>query len=158
MTQPASNERLLPQRRYNLWTWASAQVDKANYRPQSAPEIVVRRLVEDDTTYYVLKNPPLGTYLRLSDVDYALWELMDGSRTVKDLVIAYFQRYKSFAFGRVMALVDELHAGGFLTDKPVGVYQQARQQLAERDWSHRWQRLATHLWSRNSTYKASTGM
>jgi putative peptide zinc metalloprotease protein len=142
MNQPTGNERLLPRRHYNLWTWARAQVDKANYRPQSAPEIVVRRLVEDGTTYYVLKNPTLGTYLRLSDADYALWELMDGSRTVKDLVIAYFQRYKSFAFGRVMALVDELQAGGFLTEKPVGVYQQARQQLVERDWSHRWQRLA----------------
>lgn len=142
MTQPAGDEGLPPQRHYNLWTWARAQVDRANYRPRSAPETVVRRLVEDGTTYHVLKNPTLGTYLRLSDADYALWEWMDGSRTAKDLVIAYFQRYGSFAFGRVMALVDELHAGGFLTDKPVGVYQQASQQLAERDWSHRWQRLA----------------
>jgi len=148
MTQPAgaldaeAYEGHLPRQHYNLWTWVRAQVDKANYRPQSAPETVLRRLVESGSTYYVLKNPTLGTYLRLSDPDYALWELMDGSRTVKDLVIAYFQRYKSFAFGRVMPLVDELRAGGFLVEKPIDVYRQATEQLAERDWSHRWQRLA----------------
>lgn len=132
----------LPRQHFNLWTWVGAQVDRANYRPRSAPGIVERRLDEDGATYYVLKNPQLGTYLKLSDLDYFLWGLMDGSRTVKDLVVAYFERYKAFAFGRVTALVDELQAEGFLIDKPVNVYQQAADQLAERDWSHRWQRLA----------------
>ncbi len=129
-------------RHFNLWTWVRAQVDKATYRPRATPGVVVRELTEDGATYYVLKNPRLGTYLKLSEKDHALWGLMDGSRTVKDLVVAYFERYKAFAFGRVIALVDELHAGGFLIDKPVGVYRQAAQQLAERDWSHRWRRLA----------------
>ncbi|GAB4536255.1 MAG: cyclic nucleotide-binding domain-containing protein [Anaerolineae bacterium] len=137
-SQPARQPR-------NLWTWVRAQVDKASYRPQSAPEVITRQLVEDGHVYYVLKNPRQVAYLRLSQEDYSLWELMDGSHTVKDLVVAYFQRHQSFAFGRVMALVDELRAGGFLTDKPVGLYRQVRQQLAERDWSHRWQRLAHAL-------------
>jgi putative peptide zinc metalloprotease protein len=135
-------EEPLPRPHFNLWTWVRAQVDKASYRPCSAPGTVVRRLAEDGHAYYVLKNQRLGTYLKLSEQDYALWDLMDGSRTVKDLVVAYFERHKSFAFGRVTALVDELRAGGFLTDKPVGVYQQAAEQLAERDWSYRWRRLA----------------
>jgi putative peptide zinc metalloprotease protein len=137
----ASEENLVVQH-CNIWTWVRTQMDKANYRPQSASGIVARRLVEDGDTYYVLKNPGLGTYLRLSEPDYTLWELMDGSRSVKDLVVAFFQRYKSFAFGRVAALVDELRIAGFLTDKPVGVYRQAAEQLNERDWSHRWQQLA----------------
>jgi putative peptide zinc metalloprotease protein len=137
-----SQQEQPPSQPYNLWTWVRAQVDKANYRPRSTPDVAVRRLVEGGGTYYVLKSPRQVTYLRLSEEDYSLWELMDGSRTVKDLVVAFFQRYQSFAFGRVTALVDELRAGGFLTDKPVGLYQQATQQLAEREWSHRWQRLA----------------
>ncbi len=129
-------------RHFNLWTWVRAQVDKATYRPRATPGVVERELTEDGLTYYVLKNPRLGTYLKLGEKDHTLWGMMDGSRTVKDLVVAYFERYKAFAFGRVSALVDELHAEGFLTDKPVGVYRQAAQQLAERDWSHRWGRLA----------------
>jgi putative peptide zinc metalloprotease protein len=127
---------------FNLWTWLRNRVDKANYRPRSAPGVVVRRLTEDGSTYYVLKNPKLGTYLKVSEEDYTLWDLMDGSRSVKDLIVAHFQRHKTFAFGRVTALVDELRASGFLTDKPVGVYRQATEQLDARDWSHPWQRLA----------------
>lgn len=132
----------LPGQHPNLWAWARAQVDKAMYQPRAALGIVVRQLVEDGVTYYVLKNPAQGTYLKLSEQDFTLWGLMDGSHTVKDLVVAYFQRYKAFAFGRVTTLVDELRADGFLTDRAVGVYRQTAEQLAERDWSHRWRRLA----------------
>ena len=60
----------LPRQRFNLWTWARAQVDKASYRPRPAPGMVVRRLAEDGAPYYVLKNPGLGTYLKLSEQDY----------------------------------------------------------------------------------------
>jgi putative peptide zinc metalloprotease protein len=139
---PGTYEGHLPGQHFNMWNWVRAQLDKASYRPQSVPGIVVRRLDEDNTTYYVLKNPKLGTYLKLSDQDYVLWDLMDGSRTVKDLVVAYFERYKAFAFGRVTVLVDELRSAGFLTDQPVGVYRQSTEQLTEREWSHRGQQLA----------------
>jgi putative peptide zinc metalloprotease protein len=143
MTSDSETHAEQPDRQnFNLWTWLRNQVDKANYRPRSASGVVVCRLVEDGSPYYVLKNPSLGTYLKLSEEDYTLWDLMDGSRSVKELVVAYFQRHKTFAFGRVTALVDELRAGGFLTDKPVGVFRQAAEQLAARDWSHPWRRLA----------------
>jgi putative peptide zinc metalloprotease protein len=140
--QAGTTLELAPRQPFNLWTWLRTQVDKAGYRPIAAPGIVVRRLVENGGAYYVLKNPTLGTYQKLSEADYLLWEWMDGSRTVKDLVVAYFQQHKTFAFGRIAALVDELRANGFLTDRPVGVYQQVKRQLVERDWSHRWGRLA----------------
>jgi putative peptide zinc metalloprotease protein len=135
----------LPQSRpqpFALWAWLVAQIDKAAYRPQAASGVAAYRLAEDGTTYYVLKNPQLGAYLRLSESDYWLWELMDGTRTVKDLVVAYFESYKAFAFGRVAALVDELRAEGFLVDKPVAVYRQASEQLAKRDWTYPWRQLA----------------
>lgn len=137
-----TQEGHLSRQNFNVWSWVRAQVDEASYRPRAAPGIVARRLDEGDAPYYVLKNPHQGTYLKLSEQDYALWGLMDGSRSVKDLVVAYFERYKTFAFGRVSALVDELRNGGFLTDRHVGVYQQAQEQTAEREWSHHWRRLA----------------
>jgi putative peptide zinc metalloprotease protein len=127
---------------FSLWAWLVAQVDKAAYRPQAVSGVAAYRLEEDGIAYYVLKNPHLGTYLRLSESDYWLWELMDGARTVKDLVVAYFERYKAFAFGRVAALVDELRGEGFLIDRPVAVYRQAAEQLAKRDWTYPWRRLA----------------
>jgi putative peptide zinc metalloprotease protein len=141
MTLDAQLPKSRPQP-FSLWAWLVAQVDKAAYRPQAASGVAAYRLEEDGTAYYVLKNPHLGTYLRLSESDYWLWELMDGARTVKDLVVAYFERYKAFAFGRVAALVDELRAEGFLIDRPVAVYRQAAEQLAKRDWTYPWRRLA----------------
>jgi putative peptide zinc metalloprotease protein len=56
---------------------------------------------------------------------------------VKDLVVAYFLRYGSFAFARVATLVGELKANLFLTEQPVNVYRQVRHQLQRRRPSHR---------------------
>ena len=132
-----------PARRdWSLWAWLKTQVDAALYRPRAAPGLVVRRLVEGDAVHYILKNPAKGTYLKLAQADHEMWKLMDGSRSVKDLVVAYFTKHKAFAFGRIAALVEELKAGHFLADKPVGVYRQAREQLAQHDWTYRWRKLA----------------
>lgn len=125
-----------------LWDWLKTALDAALYRPCAAPGVVARRLREDGVTYYVLKNPATNAYLKLSESDYALWEWMDGTRSVKDLVVAYFEQYHTLAFGRVSSLVGELKAAGFLADRPVNVFQQAREQLTRRDWTFRWRRLA----------------
>lgn len=125
-----------------LWDWLKIALDAALYRPCAAPGVVARCLREDGASYYVLKNPATHAYLKLSESDYALWEWMDGTRSVKDLVVAYFEKYHTLAFGRVSSLVGELRAAGFLTDRPVNVFQQAREQLTRRDWTFRWRQLA----------------
>jgi putative peptide zinc metalloprotease protein len=57
---------------------------------------------------------------------------MDGSNTVKDLVVAYFLEYGSFAFGRVATLVEQLKAAHMLAERPVNVYQQVHRRLERR--------------------------
>ncbi|MBN1889492.1 MAG: hypothetical protein JW850_15970, partial [Thermoflexales bacterium] len=127
----------------HLWSWLKSQVNAAAYRPRAAPGIVARRLHEDGVTYYVLKNSTNSAYLKLGEQDYALWAWMDGSRTVKDLVVAFFERYQTLAFGRISSLVDELKVAGFLVDKPTHLFQQIRSHLAQRDWTYRWRQLAS---------------
>ncbi len=115
--------------RTGLWAWLQEKLDLAMYRPQAAPGVVTSRLDGRDGPYTVIKNPATKTYYQLSDRDTFLWELMDGNRTVKDLVVAYFGQYGSFAFGRVAALVTGLRANGFLADQPAEVYRQVHESL-----------------------------
>jgi putative peptide zinc metalloprotease protein len=134
-SQPDSGAR-------SLWDRLRARLDLALYQPEAAPDVIVRELERRDGPYYILKNPSAKTYYRLSARDYSLWEQMDGSRSVKDLVVAYFMQHGSFAYGRVARLVSELKAGSFLTDKPVGVYHQAQEQLQRRRVGPRLMRVA----------------
>ena len=118
--------------RTGLWAWLQERLDLAMVRPQAVPGVIASQLDGRDGLYTVIKNPATKTYYRLSERDTFLWELMDGTRTVKDLVVAYFGRYGSFAFGRVAGLVTGLRANGFLTDKPVDVYRQVHEKLEGR--------------------------
>ncbi|MGD2147745.1 MAG: M50 family metallopeptidase, partial [Anaerolineae bacterium] len=125
-----------------LWEWLREKVTLAHYRPEPAPGIVVSHLTGREGDYHILKNPLAKTYYRLSDRDYFLWQHMDGTRTVKDLVVAYFQEYGSFAFGRAASLVAGLKANLLLTDQPVDVYRQVQGELQRRRPAHR----LTQVW------------
>jgi len=127
---------------YSLWDRLRERIDLALHKPQAAPGVVASRLTGREGPYYVLKNPETTTYYRLGERDYFLWERMDGDRTVKDLVVAYFLEFGSFAFGRVARLVSELKANSFLTDKPVYVYRQTRKELQRRSPGYRLQEVA----------------
>ena len=70
----------------------------------------------------MLNNPQAGTYLKLDEKDFYIWSLMDGTRTIKQLVVAFFSEYGSIAFGRVTDLAAQLRAANFLTDPPIDVY------------------------------------
>jgi len=120
-----------------LWAWLKEKVDLAQYRPEAASGVVARQLTGREGEYYILKNPGPKTYYRLSDRDHFLWQLMDGTQTVKDLVVAYFMQYGSFAFARVATLVEGLKASLFLSERPVNVYQQVQGQLQRRRPAHR---------------------
>ena len=120
-----------------LWDWLQAKLDPAQYPPEAAEGVVAQRLTGREGEYYVLKNPASKTYYRLGDRDFFLWQRMDGTQTVKDLVVAYFMQFGSFAFARVLSLVEGLKANLFLTDRPVNVYRQVRERLARRSPSYR---------------------
>jgi len=129
---------LKPARTINLWERLKEKVDFASSKPQKAGGIVERRLESDrEGEYYILKNPRAGTYLKLTDRDFYLWSLMDGTRSVKDLVIAYFSKYNSFAFARVGSLVTQLRNNLFLTDQSVNTFDNLRKEFDKGTFKHR---------------------
>jgi putative peptide zinc metalloprotease protein len=125
-----------------LWKWLQRKLDPSQYPPKAADGVVARQLTGQEGQYYVLKNPTPKTYYRLSDRDFFLWQRMDGTQTVKDLVVAYFMQFGSFAFARVASLVEGLKANFFLSDQPVNIYQQVRERLAKRSFSYRLNQVA----------------
>ncbi len=83
--------------------------------------------------YVVLKNRSRPAYLRLSASEYALLPLMDGSRTVGDLVVEYLLRERILAFQRVLGLVAQLERHHFLHGTHVDAYQILGQTLRRGD-------------------------
>lgn len=82
----------------------------------------------------VLNNPSLRTYALLKPEDAWLWERMDGSRAVGDLLVAYFQEFHSLAPARLLQLVTSLKSRGMLAEDPVDVWAAVASRLKSR-WS-----------------------
>lgn len=129
----------------SLWAALRDRLDVYQEQPCRITEVDEARLPSSrDGEYYVLKNRQDLTYVRLTPRDHYLWTLMDGTRSVKDLVVAYFLQFGAFANSRVCALVEQLHAQAFLTRRPAHLYRTLDRHL-RRHTSLFWLRRLRHV-------------
>jgi CRP-like cAMP-binding protein len=86
----------------------AADLESASYHTRAGAQYVVIRRGQ--------------AYARLDPREFELLPLMDGRRTVKELVIAYYQRHGVLALARVAGLVGLLYRQGFLRQARVDAY------------------------------------
>jgi len=86
-------------------------------------------------SYWVLKDNYKANYLWLGDEQVYLWSLLDGKHTMRELSMAYVQKYHGNPLA-VPKAVDLFDDGGFLLDSGLHIYQdvgqRSRQVAAER--------------------------
>jgi CRP-like cAMP-binding protein/Zn-dependent protease len=122
----------------SVWDHLAERLNPAFERPKVREGLEARLLTTSrGEEYYIVKNPSAGTYVRLAPDEYFLLGLMDGTRQVKDLVLAYFLEYKSFAFQRIAHVVRELRRQRFLTEEPRDVWAGLRAIFGRETWTYR---------------------
>ena len=84
-------------------------------RPRQAPGVEVHpRATADGSTIYYLKNPAQGTYYKLAQRGWFLWQQLDGRNGMRELVTAYFMEFKAFEPGVIAQTLGGLAMAGFL--------------------------------------------
>ena len=121
-----------------IWESIRERIQYATFVPRLVDGVEradLRR--RDGSPYTVMKNPHgdrgAGRYLRLEPADVALVELMDGQRTIQDIVIESLQRTGVFALDRLARLTSALGANGFFGEETPQLYQRLARERAQRD-------------------------
>jgi len=120
----------------DIYERARVASDSAQYRPKAVSGVIVTEVPAASGSVTILKNPIKYSYLRLTAEDRFVWEQMNGARTVKDIVVAYFMKFGAFAFARVASLTEELRKSHFLEDPPADVYESVRTELSKAEGSY----------------------
>ncbi|HKD09493.1 MAG TPA: cyclic nucleotide-binding domain-containing protein [Bryobacteraceae bacterium] len=105
-------------------------------RPRQASGIEAhKRTTEDGNQIYYLKNPAKGTYYKLAERGWFLWQRLDGSNGMRDLVCAWFAEFGSFDPGAIAQTLGGLAMAGFL--EGVDLQMKAAMSMIRLKW---WQR------------------
>jgi len=81
-----------------VWEQLREAADRTSYHPRLRDGLAWQELqTTQGEQYVILQNPQTATYLRLSIEDFAIFQLMDGSRNVQGLVVEYMLRFHRFA-------------------------------------------------------------
>lgn len=105
-----------------IWNALAELVDPAEFRPEIAPDVEVRIFrLKWGNDYAMLANPRDLLHYHLEVEEAELLPLMDGTRTVKDIVVERFRGSGEMELSGLADLVQMLYAGNFLTRKYVDV-------------------------------------
>ncbi len=122
-SQSSDKTLLLAPAQATLWSGAAQGVSITDQRPVRRLGWALKELkTAGGEEYFVLKNMRTGAYLRLTEPQVFLWNLMDGEHTVQDLAVAYFIQYKAMAIDGLLTLLGQLEARGFLAASHVNLY------------------------------------
>lgn len=113
-----------------VWDQLDEAMSPAVYRPRLRDGLLWRELTSArGEEYVIVQNPDAATYLRLAPDEFFLFERMDGSRTIQQLVVEYMLEFHRFAMPRVVQLVQQLKVNQFLIDPPRFVWGPLRARL-----------------------------
>jgi len=106
----------------DLWERIAHLVDPAELRPKLAADIEIRVFEQRwGEGYVMIANPRDLLHYRLAASDLGLLEMMDGTRTVKEIVVERFEASGEIELSTVIDLVRSLYQGNFLEQRYVDV-------------------------------------
>jgi putative peptide zinc metalloprotease protein len=117
----------------DVWAEVDHELDPTAVRPRLHPD--VERAVftrRDGSRYGMLKTPRGPGYVRLSELDLAILDRMDGRRTVAELVVDRLGGSGSLELSAVTDLVEDLRIGGFLDEPNADVHARMKERVAAR--------------------------
>ena len=122
----------------DLWQTLRERLDYASFVPTPVAGVEradLRR--RDGSAYTMLKNPHgdngAGRYLRLEPADVQLYELMDGRRSIQEILVDHLDRAGVFAIDRLARLTANLRVNGFFGEEPPPLYEKLIARRAMRD-------------------------
>ena len=113
-----------------LWRRLAQRLDPARFRPILAPDVELKEFrLRWGNDYAMIRNPRDLIHYRLEPEEVELVRLMDGSRTVKEIVVERFRGSGELDLDGVVELVRELQEGGFLAGGYVDAYGAVRRAM-----------------------------
>jgi CRP-like cAMP-binding protein/Zn-dependent protease len=108
--------------RVDVWDAVEQKFDVAEYRPKLAPDIEIKEFkLKWGNDYVMFANPRDLVHYRFAPEDAELIKLMDGTRTVKDIVYDRFKESGDLELSSVMDTVQTLREENFFEDEYVDV-------------------------------------
>jgi CRP-like cAMP-binding protein/Zn-dependent protease len=107
--------------RTNIWSALDDHVDPGKLRPKLAPDIEIKHFQSRTGDYVMMANPRDLIHFRFDEGDAALIALMDGTRTVEDIVIHRLSSSGEIELSGVADVVLTLYEGNFLEQPYVDV-------------------------------------
>jgi CRP-like cAMP-binding protein/Zn-dependent protease len=113
-----------------FWARLAMLIDPAESRPELAPDVELKEFtLRWGNDYAMIANPRALLHFRLDPGEVELLPLMDGTRSVKEILVERFRESGDIEISGLADLVEQLRVAGFLTTPFVDVGEAVRRAM-----------------------------
>jgi len=129
-----------------LWAHLAMLVDIGESRPKLADDIEIKEFTRrSGEPYYMFGNPRDLLFFRVGPNENELLKLMDGTRTVKEIVLERFQETGDMELSGVADLVQQFRSANFFEDRYMDVTGMVRGAMNPATRGHKARQFASTL-------------
>ncbi|MGH2662211.1 MAG: cyclic nucleotide-binding domain-containing protein [Actinomycetota bacterium] len=110
-----------------MWDDVEARYDPGRFKPKLADDVEIKQIkLRWGSDYAMIANPRDLVHYRLESAELETVRLMDGTRTLKEIVVERFRESGDLELDGVADLVTQLREGGFLDPPFMDTYEAVR--------------------------------
>jgi CRP-like cAMP-binding protein/Zn-dependent protease len=110
-----------------VWDDVEARYDAGRFKPRLAGDVEIKQFkLRWGSDYAMIANPRDLVHYRLESAELETVRLMDGTRTLKEIVVERFRKSGDLELDGVADLVTQLREGGFLDPPFMDAYEAVR--------------------------------
>jgi CRP-like cAMP-binding protein len=99
------------------------------------------RYTPDGQTVVILKNPDYGSYFKLSQEGWYIWQQMNGQQTLLEITMALAKQYQVFSPNMITALISKLAQANFVQNVSLKIPRHEKDSGKVRRWLSQLQKI-----------------
>lgn len=105
----------------SIWDNIIEKLDFSKEKFKHKRNIEIKEFTSKNGTFYVLKDTDTNAYIKMSDQEFFIYKMLDGSNSIRDISLAYIVEYNAAPFDIITCTIQNLCENNFLEEKSINI-------------------------------------
>lgn len=105
----------------SIWDNITEKLDFSKEKFKHKRNTEIKKFASKNGTFYVLKDTETNAYIKMNDQEYFIYNMLDGSNSIRDISLAYIVEYNAAPFDIIACTIQNLCENNFLEEKPINI-------------------------------------
>lgn len=105
----------------DIWKNVKEKLDFSKKKFKHKDDIEIKEFTDKKGIHYILRDVNSNAYIKMSEREFFIFELLDGKHSIRDISMAYIAEYNAAPFDIIAITIQKLKKTDFLEEKSINI-------------------------------------